>query len=211
MVKIDLHFHTYYSKDSIISMRTAVKLCKREGLEWLAITDHNTIKGAKMLALNNQPKIIIGEEITTKEGLEIIGLFLTEEIKPYMSVEETIEKIKEQGGVTYIPHPFDRLRNYKFEPEKKLLKKIDIIEVFNSRVVFHSDNIRAFIYAKSVGKVFGAGSDAHTPFEIGNCFIEIENFNSEKEFLRNLKKGKIVGRKTTPFIHLITKAIKMLR
>lgn len=155
-------------------------------------------------------KIILGEEIKTSNG-EIIGLFLNKKIEPYLSLEETIEEIRNQGGIVYIPHPFDFFRRCSFKIDKNFWKYIHIIEVFNSRTILPSDNFKSLIYAKTLKKIFGAGSDFHTKFEIGNCIIEMEDFNSEKEFLINLRKGNIFGKRANLLYHVITKTIKTLK
>jgi len=214
-VRADLHIHTKYSVCSSISIKSLIKACKRRGIDYVAITDHNTISGAieaDKSASRTGIKVIIGEEIRTRGG-EIIGLFLNEKIKPHFSPEETVDRIKEQGGIVYVPHLFDRLRRsrLKVNDDDNFWKKVDIIEVFNSRCLFSADNVAAKSFARKLEKIYGAGSDAHTELEIGNSFVLIDDFNSTRTFLRSLKKGRIVGTKSPLFVHAFTKILKILR
>jgi len=202
MIKVDFHIHTVYSKDSFNSINVIKKICKKKGI-FPVITDHNTIKGA--LKLKN---CIVGEEIKTKDG-EIIGLFLNEEIKKGLSIEETVEKIKEQDGLVYVPHPFDKLRSCV----KRLNFKKDIFEVFNSRSLFQVFNRKAFEYAKRHNILMAVGSDAHLPIEIGKSYVIMEEFNLEekKELLRNLKNAKFHTEKSLPFVHIVSTIAKRIR
>ena len=143
----------------------------------------------------------------------MIGLFLKKEVPPFLTLEETLYKIKEQEGIIYIPHPFDRLRraviNYK-----SLLSNIcyvDIIEIFNSRTVFREDNLKAYNFAVQHNKLSGAGSDAHTRYEIGNVIIEMEDFKDKDDFLAKLKHGTIKSKYSSIFVHIITKIVKRIR
>jgi len=207
-LKVDLHVHTYYSLDSLLPPKTLFKVCRMKGINCIAVTDHNSIEGA--LKMKKYPmKVIVGEEITTKNG-EIIGLFLNEAIPKNLSLEETVEKIKEQDGLVYVPHPFDRLRN-KVKADESFWKKVDIIEVFNARTIFLEDTKKAFEFAKKNKIHFGCGSDAHTSFEIGNAYILMEEFDTKKEFLKNLSKGKLFCKKSPIIFHIFTKAVKILR
>ena len=189
MIKLDMHVHTVYSKYvhgdpfACIDLKTLKKFSEKNNIIPI-VTDHNTTKAYKKLKLP-----IMGEEITSSEG-HIIGLFLQEEIKQELSKEETIDKIREQDGLVYIPHPFDWLRFSLLWHTRKV--KPDIIEVFNSKC-FSGGNGMALRYAREKNILMGAGSDAHFPFQLGDAFIEIEEFNSKKEFLKNLKKAKGYG------------------
>ncbi|MAG78498.1 hypothetical protein CL616_03990 [archaeon] len=180
-MKVDLHVHTRYSGCSIMKFFTLRKLCKKYNI-LPAITDHDTIEGAKKFK-----DCIISEEISTKEG-EIIGLFLNEKITSGLSIEETVDKIKEQGGLVYVPHPFD----WRRKNAKRLNFNIDILEVFNGRVWRQSVNQKARDYALKKNIIMGVGSDTHTYPEFGKIYNEIEEFNSPKEFLKNMQKAKLI-------------------
>jgi len=199
-MKIDLHVHTKYSRDSLNTLNALRKVCKKKGLE-ITVTDHNEIKGA----LKFKPKII-GEEIKTKDG-EVIGLFLNEKIRKGLSVEETVDLIREQGAIIMIPHPFDRLR-------KSRLKKAitpEIVEVCNSRTLIKQDNAKAWELAKKLNVLKAVGSDAHFPFEVGSAYVEMDDFNSPKEFLKNLKTAKLFCRSSGILGHCLSKAFKWIK
>lgn len=203
-MKMDMHCHTIFSYDAFVPLRAIVKVCEENAINCLAITDHNTVEGAYRLQKISPFKVIIGEEIKTSEG-EIIGLFIKDEIRPHLSPEETIAAIKRQGGIVYLPHPFVLLRNRGFTKEKldKLAKKTDIVEVLNSRSLDSNLSQAAKEFAAFNGLVTGAGSDAHSIFEIGNAFVEMAEFDAAEDFLENLKKAKIHGRQTPLFIRVL--------
>ena len=206
MVKIDMHMHTKYSWDSTNSLENINKRCVKLGITPI-ITDHNTIEGARKY-YEKYKSCIIGEEITTNQG-EIVGLFLKEEIKPLQDINETIDKIKAQGGLIYIPHPFDKRRKKVISQEALKSIKKDIIEIFNSRNIDSIANKNALDYANKNNLLKGVGSDAHFIREIGNSFVELEPFNSVKEFILNLKKAKYYTKKSPLYVHAGTKLIKL--
>jgi len=161
-MKFDLHIHSKYSYDSLLSPERIIKVAKRKGLHGVAITDHNTIKGGiEALKINEDEdfQVIVGAEIRTEYG-DIIGLFLEDKIATN-KFEEVIEEIKSQGGLSVLAHPY---RQYKFPEE--IIDKVDLVEVFNARSK-KRDNRRALHLAAKYNKPVIAGSDAHLPFEIG--------------------------------------------
>jgi len=211
-IKVDLHLHTSFSRDSSIEMEELYKRCMKLGISKVAITDHNEIKGALKMKEKYPDFIIVGEEIMTKHG-EIIGLFLKELIKPQQSAKQTIKQIKKQGGAVYIPHPFDKIRCNISSHLDEIKDDIDIIEVFNSKVFFNITNKKALKYAEKNGFLKGAGSDAHALNQLGNTYIKMDDFNTKEEFLKSLKKNtEIVGTKTTlsEFIRLGVFYLKQL-
>jgi predicted metal-dependent phosphoesterase TrpH len=211
MMKIDLHVHTTYSGDCLTSFEAIIEVCRRRGLS-VAITDHNRIEGALAFREVAPFPVIVGEEVQTLEG-EIIGLFLEEGIPRDLSPEETIARIKEQGGLVYIPHPMDRVRRSVLRREalERITDQVDAIEVFNARVTFPADNEAARRFAQEHGLPQGAGSDAHTPWEIGRAYVEMEPFNDPQEFLRHLAQGRVVGRLSNPLVHLVTTWAKLYK
>jgi predicted metal-dependent phosphoesterase TrpH len=211
MMKIDLHVHTTYSGDCLTSFEAIIEVCRRRGLS-VAITDHNRIEGALAFREVAPFPVIVGEEVQTLEG-EIIGLFLEEGIPRDLTPEETVARIKEQGGLVYIPHPMDRVRRSVLRREalERITDQVDTIEVFNARVTFPADNEAARRFAQEHGLPQGAGSDAHTPWEIGQAYVEMEPFNDPQEFLRHLAQGRVVGRLSNPLVHLATTWAKLYR
>lgn len=196
LIKIDLHVHSIKSYDATCSIRKLIRAAKKKGINGFVLTDHNYLD----LGLDNiydGVRVIKGEEIKTREG-EIIGLFLKQKIDSGMTADETIIEIKRQNAIVYLPHPFDRRRKNVLKETKilELAHLIDIVEVFNSRCSDMLPNIKAMAYAKKYNLRLGAGSDAHTCVELGNAYIEIEDFNSPDDFLLKINEAKIKGRLT---------------
>lgn len=161
-LNFDFHIHSIYSRDAILKPKSIIKIAKKKGLSGIAVTDHDTIKGALKIksVTSDDFMVIVGAEVQTDKG-EIIGLFLNEEIKARKFTEVT-DEIKDQDGITVLPHPY---RNKHCDP-KNLLKMVDLVEGLNARTSKEL-NKRAQILAKRFGVPVIAGSDAHTPFEIG--------------------------------------------
>jgi predicted metal-dependent phosphoesterase TrpH len=214
-MKVDFHVHTCYSKDSLTSLEAVMEACRKQCLDKVAITDHNTIAGAWALLDMAPDLVIVGEEIKTDVG-EIIAYFLEEEVPKGLPVREAIARVREQGGVVGVPHPLDRLRREAMGLTHLLtiIEQVDLLEVFNARTTFPSDNRRALDLTREWGLLATAGSDAHIAWEIGRAYVEMPAFNDKDEFLRSLARGQIVGRLTNPLIHLAStwaKLIKRLR
>ena len=203
MIRADLHIHTVYSPDSNTSLERLIARCHEVGINCVAITDHNTIAGAVEMKNLAPFKVIVGEEIQTLTG-EIIGYFLTEEIPKGLPAEETARRIKEQGGVVCIPHPFDRLRlsTLRRQNLEALVPYIDVVEVFNSRLLLRRQCAMAQRFAQAHGFLASAGSDAHTIFEVGNAYVEMPDFNDKDQFLAALAQGRIGGRMSALWFRL---------
>lgn len=211
MITADLHVHTWHSVDSNMSYDQLIKACQHKGINCIALSDHGTTRGAIEISKIAPFKVIICEEVLTPFG-EIMGMFLKEDIPNRISVEDTIRLIREQGGLVSIPHPFDRVRPSAFRNLKKLesiMDEIDIIEVFNSRSLYPGISKKARNLAERYHKVMSAGTDAHSPIEIGYVRIEMPDFNTGSEFLTSLSKARIDGRKSSPFIHLISTTARL--
>ena len=195
-MKADLHCHTIASHDAISKRDDIIAACQRQGLGCLAITDHNRLT----IWSDDRVKLIPGEEIMTSAG-EIIGLFLSEEIPPFLDPLETVQRIKVQGGLVYVPHPFDRFRRGSPLGPAALAEVapyVDIIEGLNARSLLSRDDQHARDWAKEHGLPLGAGSDAHSPGEIGMAYVELGDFATPSEFLARLAHGSIGGRRS-PF------------
>lgn len=203
MLKADLHIHTKYSPDCNTSLEQIISRCQQTGINCIAVTDHGTIEGALKMQNIAPFVIIVAEEILTPRG-EIMGMFLKEGIPSGLSVEETISRIKAQDALIAIPHPFDMFRHSALDSEiiEELAEQIDVIEVFNSRSLLHRSSAKAQLFAQKYGIPGSAGSDAHTPSEIGNAYVEMPEFNGKDDFLNALAQGRIVGRRTNPLVHL---------
>jgi predicted metal-dependent phosphoesterase TrpH len=211
-VKLDMHGHTYWSKDSQLALADLERAILRAGLDAVCITDHNEIGGALELAARGKVRVIPGEEIYTSEG-EIIGLFLKEKIPARLSPQETIAAIREQGGIVYIPHPLDRFRGSRLRPTAlaAVLDQVDVLEVFNARNLLAGDNTRAAQLARQHGLRQGAGSDSHTAYEVGHAYVEIAEFRTQAELLTALESAVVHGRRTSPLVHVRTRFDKAMK
>lgn len=212
LIKVDLHVHTSCSLDSLIPVDELIETCNHNGIDCVAVTDHDEIECALKLHEKEPTRIIIGEEIHTADG-EIIGLFLKERIPPWLSPMETVDKIKDQGGLVYIPHPFDdwRASVLKKNSLEEILPKIDIIEVYNSRNAFYWSNQKALDFAQKNNITLGVGSDAHSKFEVGQSHLIIESFVSAEDFLSKLANAEFQKHKTPVVFNLVNKVYKMMR
>jgi len=188
--------------DCNTSLPEIINRCLELGINCVAIADHGTAEGALKMQTIAPFLVIVAEEILTPQG-EIMGMFLKETIPSRLSVEQTVSQIKAQGGLVCIPHPFDALRRSALDPEmiEKIVEQIDIIEVFNARAFLLRGSNQAQIFAQKYGIPGSAGSDAHTPGEIGNAYVEMPEFNGRDDFLQALARGKIFGRRSNPLVH----------
>jgi len=204
-MRADLHIHTEYSFDSKMSLESVIKRCLKLGIDCVAIADHGTTAGAIKLKEIAPFKVIVAQEILTPIG-EIMGMFLNEDIPAGFSTEETIARIKDQGGLVCLPHPLDRFRGIArhYQEIEKVITDVDIIEAFNSRVILKSYNKKAAIFAQKYGLPCSAGSDAHIPHEIGHAYIEMPEFSGSQDFCAALKQGNIFGRRSCPLVHVPT-------
>ncbi|MFA5431641.1 MAG: PHP domain-containing protein [Candidatus Paceibacterota bacterium] len=212
-MKIDMHCHSYYSNDGISSPKALLIAAKKKGLNGIALTDHNTVKGWRE-AQETADKIglilIPGEEIKIKENNETIGeilaYFINKEINPQgKSIEDIIKEIKDQNGIAIIAHPYHWKKPFKKLEEYKNI--VDGIEVFNSRSQSKKGNTDSLLFAEKNNLIMTAGSDSHTIAEIGSSYIE-----TEAETINDFKKeilGKRIKifRKQTPFLMQISSPI----
>ena len=205
LVRADLHNHTHYSPDSILSPKQFVREVGRRGLDVVAVTDHNTIRGALAVRELAEFPVIVGEEVRSADG-EILGLFLSDGIPKGLSARDTIARIKDQGGIVGVPHPFDSLRSALSEDAMLgCIDQIDFIEGLNARMVFskHNDKAREFALARDLP--VSAGSDAHSPWEVGRVWVEMPSFEGPADFVAALRQGRLIGRLSTPLVHLISR------
>jgi hypothetical protein len=202
-LKVDLHVHTTYSRDSLTTCERLLYWARYRGLGALAITDHNTVAAALALRDMAAFPIIVGEEICTTRG-EIIGLFLQQEIPAGRSPAETVRLIHQQGGLVYVPHPVDRVRRSALGCGAllEIIDQVDLIEVLNARVTFTLDNLRAAELAHAYRLRCAAGSDAHQGFEIGQAYVEMPPFQDAVSFLESLTRGSVCGGISSPLVHV---------
>jgi predicted metal-dependent phosphoesterase TrpH len=210
-LRVDLHTHTHYSPDSIISPERLVAACQKKGITCVAVTDHNTMRGALAVKEIAPFLVIVGEEIRSTDG-EIIGLFLDEEVPPGLSGEETIERIRAQSGLVSLPHPLDRFRGgVGAEAIARLAPLADILEAMNARTTAERDNEEAARLAEEHQLVGVAVSDAHSPWEIGRAYVETPVFEGRQDLLEALRWGTLAGRPSSPLVHLISRYATLRR
>ncbi len=211
MLKVDLHMHTHFSHDSLVSPERLVARCLEVGLNCIAVTDHNTTEGAKAVKSIAPFFVIVGEEVRTSEG-EVTGLFLAETIPPDLPIAETVRRIKDQGGLVSIPHPFDRFRGEVISCRglDEVVRYADVVEVFNARNNLSADDRKALDFAREHGLLTSGVSDAHTTMELGRTYVEMPDFDGTPEgFKLALAQGRIVGRRTSPLVHVVTSLTKI--
>ncbi len=208
LMRADLHNHTHFSPDSILSPDRFVAQAVHRGLNWVAVTDHNTMRGVAAVQKAAAPtglRVIAGEEIRTAAG-EVLGLFLTQEVPRGLSADDTIDRIKQQGALAGVPHPYDYLRS-GLDPDVmlRLVEQVDFIEGLNARMVFSAQNDKAVEFATAHGLPVSAGSDAHSRWEVGRCYVEVPDFTGPADFLDALRRGKLTGHLSTPFVHMLSR------
>jgi predicted metal-dependent phosphoesterase TrpH/glycosyltransferase involved in cell wall biosynthesis len=194
----DLHMHTSRSHDCAVEVDDLLDHAQAEGLGAIAVTDHNVFAGAQEaveLARGRALTVIPGEEIKTDGQGEVIGLFLEREIPPGLSFSETVAAIKEQGGLVYLPHPFDRLHAIP-DPATlhRHLGEIDVFEVYNARLLFEAYNDEALRFARKYNLTMGAGSDAHVLQGVGTGAARMRRFDGPEDFLLSLRSAEILRR-----------------
>jgi predicted metal-dependent phosphoesterase TrpH len=197
-IVVDLHMHTTWSHDCSIDPAELIDHAEEEGLGAIAVTDHNVFGGAlEAIEQARGRKLIVipGEEVKTDGQGEVIGLFLKEEIPRGMSFAETVEAIRTQGGLVYIPHPFDRLHAIPDAATlHRHLAEIDVFEVYNARLLFEGYNDEALRFARKYNLTAGAGSDAHVLQGVGTGAVRMRRFNGPEEFLLSLRSAEVLRR-----------------
>lgn len=198
-IHVDLHMHTDHSPDCATPVETLLATAREVGLGAIAITDHNEVSGAlaaREIAAEFGVKVIVAEEVKTAEQGEVIGLFLERRIERGMTMDETIAEIRRQGGLVYVPHPFDRLHSVPdYEHLLEIVEQIDILEVFNPRVALTAFNEEAERFAAKYRIVPGAGSDSHVAQGLGSVMIRVHDFEGPQEFLESMRDADIVRKR----------------
>jgi hypothetical protein len=194
-IRVDCHSHTMWSGDCTTTPDELAQVIEETGIEVLCITDHNVIAGAERLAGELPCRVVIGEELRVGQG-ELIGLFLSERVPMGLGPLEAARRIKDQGGIVYVPHPFDPMRNCLRPREiDELVAEglVDAIEGSNSKTSLASLNQRAVDYGVQHGLAIGAGSDAHVPGAVGASYLVMPDFTGPAGFLASMRQGRVVG------------------
>jgi predicted metal-dependent phosphoesterase TrpH len=213
LIEVDLHMHTDHSPDCATPVEVLLETARDRGLGAIAITDHNEVSGAlearRIAADMDDLKVIVGEEVKTAEQGEVIGLFLEEKIPRGMTMAATIAAIREQGGLVYVPHPFDRFHSVPdYEHLLDIVEEIDVLEVFNPRVALTAFNEEAERFARKYRIVPGAGSDSHVAQGLGSVRVRIHDFDGPDEFLEAMR-GADITRKHKNLVYV--QALKLLQ
>ena len=204
--------HTDHSGDCATPVEVLLQTAKTQGLGAIAVTDHNEISGAleaRALAAEYGVKVIVAEEVKTASQGEVIGLFLQEKIPRGLTLSETVAEIRRQGGVVYVPHPFDRMHAVPdYEHLLDIVEDVDAIEVYNPRVAIGSFNEEAARFAAKYRIPAGAGSDAHVAQGLGSVRVRMRDFDGPEEFMESLREADIL---TKPSSLLYVQALKFLQ
>jgi predicted metal-dependent phosphoesterase TrpH len=198
-----MHLHTRGSFDCLNDPELVVQRARACGLDRICITDHNEIAVALELKARHPAYIIVGEEVKTGEGVDVIGLYLTERIPKGTPARETCERIHEQGGIVYVPHPFAGGKGGGGRILPRIEGLIDAFEGFNARIHRSELNERAVEWARARDLPLGAGSDAHTLGELGRAWVELPEFADDPaSFLAALRQGTIHGNASSHLVHV---------
>ena len=205
-VRIDLHVHTSHSHDSAASVPSVVRRCRESGLGLVAVTDHNNIRGGMEARDLSDIPVIVGEEIKSANG-DVIGLFLEEPVPPHLPAVDTAKRIKDQGGLVGVPHPFDRVRPTAMGARALLevLPWVDFIEGYNAHTLLAVDNQKGVDFASSESLPVVACSDSHSALELGRTYTEVPEGlldGTPEGLMLAIRQGTCVGRRPNPLLLL---------
>ena len=192
MLSLEFHCHTHASKDSLTRPADLIATARRKGIDRVVVTDHNSIAGAREAQAIDPELIIVGEEIMTTRG-EILAAFVREAIPAFLTPQETIKRLKEQGAFISVSHPFDEMRKggWKENDLLEILPFVDAIEVYNSRCMLPRFNRRAELFAKKHNVAGTVGSDAHAAFEVGRSLLLLDQFTGPNEMRQVIRGAKM--------------------
>ncbi len=205
-VRIDLHVHTRHSHDSAAPVESVLRRCRDSGLGLVAITDHDNIRGGLEARDRGGLPVIVGEEIKSSKG-DVIGLFLEESVPPRLTPLETVSRVKEQGGLVGIPHPFDRIRPTAMGLKAllEILPWVDFLEGYNAHTMLPADNRKGAEFAALNSLPSVSCSDSHSALELGRAYTEVpaEDMDGTPEgLMRAIRSGTCVGRRPPPWLLL---------
>ncbi len=209
-LRLDLHLHTWDSFDCLSDPEQVLARARARGVGRIALTDHNRLGSALELARRHPDRIIPGEEVKTAEGVDMIGLYLSEEIPAHTPGLETCRRIHAQGGLVYLPHPYAAGKGGSGRWAEAWIREVDIVEAYNGRIHDQRLNARARALAEANGLPMGAGSDAHTLWEVGRCQVDVPwHPNEPTALLAALKDGVIHGRSAPHLVHVASTWAKL--
>ncbi|MDF1520195.1 MAG: PHP domain-containing protein [Brevefilum sp.] len=211
-LRVELHCHTSASVDSLVSVEKILSRCKTLGINKIAITDHNVIHAAQSAKAMAPDMVIVGEEIQTTKG-ELIAYLVSEWVPPGLDPKETIERLREQGAVISIPHPFDPFRGKDWDPGdlEGLAPYIDAVETFNARCFGKQANLTAADFGRHHGLLETVGSDAHTLRELGRATLRMPDFSDAESFRAGLRQAEKITQHSPIFIHFYSRFAKLIK
>lgn len=205
-----MHLHTRHSFDCLTDATALVESLAARGLDRVCITDHNQIGTALRLRESHPELVLVGEEVKTAEGVDIIGLFINELIPKGTPARQTCRRIHEQGGIVYVPHPFAGGKGGGGRILGDIADQVDAVEGFNARLHDPRLNQRAVEWARARDLPLGAGSDAHVLAEVGRAWVEVPWFEDEpRAFLAALREGTVHGRTSSRAVHIASTYAKL--
>ena len=204
--RIDLHVHTRHSHDSGAPVDSVLQRCRDSGLDLVAITDHDNILGGMEAREKGVLPVIVGEEIKSSQG-DLIGLFLDEVVPPRLTPLETAKRIKDQGGLVGVPHPFDRIRPtaMRLSALLEILPWVDFLEGYNAHTMLSADNRRGLEFASRHSLPVVSSSDSHSAYELGRTYTEApatELDGTPDGLMRAIRAGACVGRRPPAWLLL---------
>ena len=206
MLRVEFHCHTIHSKDSLQRVENLLAACARSGIDRVVITDHNTTAGALAAKALDPQRVIVGEEIMTRQG-ELLAAFVTEEIPAGLPAGEALARLKAQGAFISVSHPFDKLRSGGWAEQDLLaiLPQVDAVEVFNARCFPQIFNRRAAAFADAHGLAGTAGSDAHAAFEVGRAVMRLPDFEDAAGLRAAIQHAEYETRPSSPLVRLASR------
>jgi hypothetical protein len=206
MLRVEFHCHTHYSRDSLVRPERLVAACRRKGIDRVVITDHNTIAGAQRCQQIDPQRVIIGEEILTKQG-ELLAAYVQEEVPEGLEPKDAIQRLRNQGAFISVSHPFDRMRKGHWELQEllEIMSLVDAIETFNARCYLPVFNSHAQKFAEMHALLGTVGSDAHALFELGRATLHLPDFNDAASLKASLPKAELELRQSSPWVHLASR------
>jgi predicted metal-dependent phosphoesterase TrpH len=205
-LRVEFHCHTIYSKDSLTPPEALLECCFRKGIDRIIITDHNTIAGAHVARRLDSVRVIVGEEIMTRDG-EILAAFVEEEIPAGLPPKEVIARLRDQGAFISVSHPFDRFRSGHWDPVDllEIIPLVDAIETFNARCLWPGFNLQAQAFARLHKLAGTVGSDAHAVFELGKATLHLPHFTDADSLRKVLNRAKPQISLSGPWVHLASR------
>jgi predicted metal-dependent phosphoesterase TrpH len=210
--KVELHSHTFYSKDCLVRFEDILRACDARGVDKIAITDHNTAEGALRFQQMAPARVIVGEEIFTTQG-ELLAYFVKETVPHGLTPQHTINILRDQGAIISVSHPFDPYRKGAWhEPDlRAIIDQVDAIETFNARCLSLAPNDKAAAYAQRYNKPGTVGSDAHSYREYGQTTLLMNPFDTASEFLDALRTAVPKPQLSPFFVHFSSTFAKYSR